>query len=114
MRIGDNLEVRFSKSGKCFQIVATGGKRDWAFCSMTRDIADQILTDEQTLKNLIEAYNKVRDSLATSETIRNDFIADNQSAKIYRATPNSVSPKIENKKDNTQDILKMLRMPIAV
>ena len=124
MRIGENLEVRFSNSGKSFQIVSTGGKREWAFASFTRDIGDQIFGDEQVLKNLIEAYNKMRDSLATAETSRNDFQASQHEAKVYRATPNTkvsvTAPKtaIEQlKQKEVSDLDKLMAIinkPIAI
>lgn len=124
MRIGENLEVRISQSGKSFQIVATGGRREWAFASFTRDIGDQIFNNEAVLKNLIETYNEVRDSLVTAETAKNDFQANQHEAKVYRATPNTkvsvTAPKtaIEQlKQKEVSDLDKLMAIinkPIAI
>ena len=92
MRIAENLEVRLSASGKTFQIVSTSGKKDWAFASIPRDIADQLFNDDNTWRKLVEAYNEVRDQLPTRETLRNDLIASQHEAKVHKGTPSNVIP----------------------
>mgnify|MGYP003348635607 CR=1 FL=1 len=87
MRIGENLEVRLSSSGKTFQIVSTGGYKDFVVASITRDIGDQLFRDENTYKALCEAFESLRDSISTPETRRNEFIASKQAGELYRETP---------------------------
>ena len=87
MRIAENLEVRLSNSGKTFQIVSTGGYKDFVVASITRDIGDQLFRDENTYKSLCEAFEALRDSISTPETRRNSFITSKQAGELYRETP---------------------------
>lgn len=115
MRIAENLEVRFSQSGKTFQIVSTGGKYDRAIASFTREIGDQIFGDEQVIQKLVEMYNSMRDELPSRETLKNDFTANQHEAKVYRATPfnKPAKPKLTLSKEKKEKILSLLLSKVA-